>query len=237
MASIEQGFNASTVEPPKSFDPIPNGEYTLMITNSDLKPTQSGGKYYEFEIQVVEGPHRGRKLWERLNIVHKKQQVVEIARSQLGALCKAVRILQPKDTVELHNIPFVGTVVCKKRKDNGEFTNELTYKAENGQLVSPRPRMAGNFQPPPQPQQQQPPQQTYVQQYAQQAPQQQLQQQPVQQMQQQPVPGQQQAYAQQPVQQMQQQPVQQMQPAPQMQPMATADASRPAPWEPQQLQH
>ncbi len=33
--------------------------------------------------------------------------------------------MQPKDSVELHNIPLVITVKVKKRTDNDELTNEI----------------------------------------------------------------------------------------------------------------
>ena len=33
--------------------------------------------------------------------------------------------MQPKDSVELHNIPLLITVKLKKRSDNDELTNEI----------------------------------------------------------------------------------------------------------------
>jgi hypothetical protein len=36
-----------------------------------------------------------------------------------------VGVMQPRDSLELHNIPLQTTVRCKKRDDTGEIVNEL----------------------------------------------------------------------------------------------------------------
>ena len=33
--------------------------------------------------------------------------------------------MQPKDSMELHNLPLLVTVKCKKRDDNGDVVNEI----------------------------------------------------------------------------------------------------------------
>ena len=76
-----RGFNANNVEPADSFDPIPAGEYLCVITASDEKPTKSGnGTYLELEFEVIDGPHKGRKLWDRLNLNNPSEMAVKIAR-------------------------------------------------------------------------------------------------------------------------------------------------------------
>ena len=68
MADL-RGFDANTVEPNDSFDPLPNGDYLCIITASEMKPTKAGnGAFLELELQVLDGPHQGRKLWDRLNV-------------------------------------------------------------------------------------------------------------------------------------------------------------------------
>ena len=42
MADL-RGFDAETVEPNDSFDPISNGDYLCIITMSEMKPTAVGG--------------------------------------------------------------------------------------------------------------------------------------------------------------------------------------------------
>ncbi|MCA9028408.1 MAG: DUF669 domain-containing protein, partial [Planctomycetaceae bacterium] len=117
MADL-RGFDAQTVEPNDSFDPIPNGDYLCIITTSEMKPTKAGdGAYLELELQVLEGPYQGRKLWDRLNLNNANETTVKIARGTLSAICRAVGVLQPTDSCELHDLPLVAKVACRKRDD------------------------------------------------------------------------------------------------------------------------
>jgi len=124
MATLD--FNANDVEPTTPFEPLPAGKYLAEITASEMKPTKSGnGSYLQLEFTVLDGPCRGRKVWDRLCINHPNELTQKIARGNLSAICRAVGVMQPRDSVELHNLPLVVTVKCKKREDTGEITNEV----------------------------------------------------------------------------------------------------------------
>ena len=124
MATLD--FNANDVEPTAVFDPLPAGKYLAAITASEMKPTKAGnGSYLQLEFTVLDGPCKGRKVWDRLCLNHPNSQTVKISRGNLSAICRAVGVLQPKDSCELHNIPMCITVKCKKRDDNDEITNEV----------------------------------------------------------------------------------------------------------------
>ena len=125
MANLN-GFNANDVDPNISFDPIPAGKYLAAITASEMKPTKNGnGSYLELTFSVLEGEYQGRTLWARLNLNNPNATAVKIARSELSAICHAVGVMQPRDSVDLHNLPLVITVKLKKRDDTGELTNEI----------------------------------------------------------------------------------------------------------------
>ena len=49
---------------------------------------------------------------------------MQIARSELAELCKAVGVLSPKDSADLHNKPVVVRVALKKDRD-GNPRNEI----------------------------------------------------------------------------------------------------------------
>jgi hypothetical protein len=124
MATLN--FNANDVEPTTALDPLPAGKYLAEITASELKLTKSGnGNYLQLEFTVLDGPCKGRKVWDRLCINHPNDLTQKIARGNLSAICRAVGVMQPRDSVELHNLPLVVTVKCKKRADTGEITNEV----------------------------------------------------------------------------------------------------------------
>lgn len=125
MADLN-GFNANNVEPIGDFDPIPAGKYLAVITASEMKATKNGnGHYLELTFQVIEGPCKNRLLWSRLNLDNPNDLTVQIARAELSAICRAVGVTQPKDSVELHNLPLVVTVKCKNREDTGDVVNEI----------------------------------------------------------------------------------------------------------------
>jgi hypothetical protein len=138
MADL-RGFDAQTVEPNDSFDPIPNGDYLCIITTSEMKPTKAGdGAYLELELQVIEGPYQGRKLWDRLNLNNANETTVKIAKGTLSAICRAVGVLQPTDSCELHDLPLVAKVACRKRDDTDELTNVIkSYKKRDAVAAVP----------------------------------------------------------------------------------------------------
>ena len=119
-------FNANNVDPATDFEPIPADKYVAVITDSEMKSTKSGsGHYLELTFQVIDGPYKNRLLWSRLNLDNPNAQAVQIAQGELSAICRAVGVMQPKDSIELHNLPLSVTVKCKKREDTGDVTNEI----------------------------------------------------------------------------------------------------------------
>ena len=125
MADLN-GFNASEIEPIRSYDPIPAGKYLAAITSSEIKPTKNGnGSYLQLAFTILEGEFVGRLVWTRLTLEHENATAVKIARANLAAICRAVGVLTPKDSVELHSLPLVIRVACKQRPDTGELVNEI----------------------------------------------------------------------------------------------------------------
>lgn len=147
MANLT-GFDANQVEPTTDFEAIPAGKYLAMITDSEFKPTKSGaGSYLQLTFEILEGPYRGRILWARLNLENSNPTTVQIARAELSSICRAVGIMTPSDSVELHNLPLVITVKCKKRDDNGDVTNEIKGYAKK-EATKAQPAQATTAAPP-----------------------------------------------------------------------------------------
>jgi len=111
-------FDVSTYEAPKrtSFEPLPPGDYNAMITDSQMKITKSGtGEYLELTLQIIEGAHSGRRLWERLNVVNSNKVAEEIARSQLNGIKLACNIDKLESSEQLHDIPFIVSLDIDRR--------------------------------------------------------------------------------------------------------------------------
>lgn len=139
------GFNASDVDPNFAFEPIPAGKYLAVITESEQKPTKnSSGNFLQLTFQILEGEYKGRLVWARLNLDNSNATTVKIARSELSAICRAVGVMSPKDSVELHNLPLLITVGHKKRQDTGELSNVIKgYAKKDAAAAVRQPAMAG----------------------------------------------------------------------------------------------
>ena len=135
-------FNANEVEPSKAFDPIPAGKYIAVITDSEMKETRAGtGRYLQLEFEITDGEYAGRKLWSRLNIENQNAEAVRLARADLSAICRAVNVLTPSDSIDLHNLPLVIKVHCRKDKNTGEITNDIRgYESKAN--YKPEPKQA-----------------------------------------------------------------------------------------------
>lgn len=126
MADLGGIFNAEEVAPLGDRSPLPAGEYRCAIVKSEWKPTSRGdGKYLEFTFQILEGDCQGRMVWSRLNLQNPNGQAVQIARSELSSICRAIGKTKVSDTSEMHNEPLMVSVTVRKREDNGEPTNEV----------------------------------------------------------------------------------------------------------------
>ena len=146
------GFDANTVEPVSSnFDPIPAGKYLAMIVDSQEKTSQKGHTYLNLEFEVIDGEFKGRKVWTGLNLQHPDPKTVKFARSELAEICKAVGVLKPADSVQLHNLPLVINVKVTKRKDNDDLQNRIkgyAAKAAACQAAPAQQAPAGSTTPP-----------------------------------------------------------------------------------------
>lgn len=137
MATLNN-FDANQVDPSVALDPLPAGKFLAVVSESELKPTKTGGgKYLQLTFQIIDGEFKGRLVWARLNLENKSEMTVKIARGELSAICRAIGVMQPKDSVELHNVPLEINVGLKKRDDNGEFTNVIKGYAKKGGGGSP----------------------------------------------------------------------------------------------------
>lgn len=139
MANL-RGFDASVVEPTKSLDPLPNGKYVAALIDSEERPTKAGtGSFLMLTFEILDGGHKGRRVWARLNLNNPSAKAVEMAQAELSAICRAVGVLSPNDSVDLHNLPMIIDVRCRKRADTGELSNEIVAYEPRPTAAAPAP--------------------------------------------------------------------------------------------------
>ncbi len=73
----------------QSFEPIPQGEYTLVCVNAEINENKKGtGEYIKCEFEVDGGEQNGRKVFHMFNIKNENVKAVEIGLGQLKTFLK-----------------------------------------------------------------------------------------------------------------------------------------------------
>ena len=137
MALINYPVDEQAVE--ESFDVIPAGEYIAIIENSDYTPNKKGsGQYLKLTYQIIDGPLKGRKLFENLNIENANNQAQEIARKSLNSIALAVGIKTViRDSTELHNKPLKIDVKVKENDEYGKQNQIKKHMSLNEETSTP----------------------------------------------------------------------------------------------------
>lgn len=108
-------FNADEHDDPISFDVMPDGTILdVEIESTEQKPNKKGdGAYLEIVFLATDGEHKGRKLWERLNLWTERdttsdtkeakaaRNMLAMAHRSLAAICRGIGKLQVDNHEEL----------------------------------------------------------------------------------------------------------------------------------------
>ena len=141
-----KGFDASKYEPQSSFDPLPAGWYECYIANSERKPTKAGtGEYIQLELEIMGPTHAGRKVWDRLNIINNNDTAVQIALAMLSSICRAVGVMNPEDSAELHNKPLMVKLNISKDEQYGDRNEVKEYAKKEGAVPPAAPGRKSPF--------------------------------------------------------------------------------------------
>lgn len=144
MAQLGRNFDASGVPPKTDFENLPPGDYPVMIVASEMKATKDGaGNFLSLELEVTDGPAKGRKLWDRLNLVNKNEKAVEIAERTLSAICHATGVMNVQDSEQLHGRTMLAKVKIGKAQEGYAPRNEIsTYEPIAGGAAQANPTPA-----------------------------------------------------------------------------------------------
>lgn len=126
------GFDTSDVTPDAgapaggSYDPIPDGEYTLKALEAEERPTSRGdGTYIKVKFEVTKGEHAGRLLWQNFNINNPSPRAQQIGRQQLVAWAAACGRPEADDTDKLLERPFRADVMIEKGTGGYKDSNRI----------------------------------------------------------------------------------------------------------------
>lgn len=114
------------------FEPLPDqgkDGYLAIIRASSVKPAKNdpASEVVTLVADILEPEkYNKRKHFCRFNTKNKNAQAQNIGLSQFKAFKAAVGVMSPRDTIELHNIPFRMHLKVKEN-DRDEMQNELKY--------------------------------------------------------------------------------------------------------------
>lgn len=149
MASLDGGFNSNE----HKANLFPEGRFRFLIQSSDLveakKENASIGTDWEFKLICISEQYMNKPLTRRMayarhsNSPNLKQQV-DIGKAQIADICRAVNVLEPKDTTELNGKQFEADVKIK-----GDFNNLSKIKpCGSPQAASATPSTTAEKTPP-----------------------------------------------------------------------------------------
>ena len=128
MARFDNSFDATGIEPAAGYDVLPAGKYAVHIIESEMRVTSNGmGQFLWLMMDILEGPQKGRKVFDQLNLVNQNPTTVEIAQRALSAICHATGKLHVTDSEELHLIPMTIQVMVKPPKNGYGERNAIRY--------------------------------------------------------------------------------------------------------------
>lgn len=139
MAQIGH-FDATTVDPNVGFPLVPPGKYNAHIVASDMRPTKDGtGQYLYLELEIIDGPEQGKKLFERLNLINGNDTTVRIAQQTLSQICHAIGVMSVSDSEQLHARRMVVDVRVEPGKGAYRDSNRIVSYAAIGATAAPSP--------------------------------------------------------------------------------------------------
>jgi len=138
---LGETFSAAELQPSTpSYDLLPAGWYTAIITEAELKDTKSGtGQYIKVRYDVTGPSCQGRVVFGNFNIKNQNVKAEEIGRQQLGDLMRALGLPAVNDTDQLINGHL--SIKVDIRPASGEYgaQNEVKGWKSNTASLPPQP--------------------------------------------------------------------------------------------------
>ena len=137
---LGETYSAAELLPSQSYDLLPSGWYTCIITEAELKATKAGtGEYIKVRYDITGPSGQGRVVFGNFNIKNPNPKAEEIGRQQLGDLMRALGLSAVHDTDQLINGHL--TIKVDIRPASGEYNaqNEVKGWKSNTASLPPQP--------------------------------------------------------------------------------------------------
>jgi len=133
MASLDEEFSTDQLPEPQSYDTIPAGWYSCLVSDAEVKRTNDGtGKYIKLRLDITGPRCGGRCVFTNINTNNKSDKAQEIGRQQLNSIMRSVGLSRLRDTDELLNKPMQIKVAIRRSEEYGDQNEVKAYKAIEG---------------------------------------------------------------------------------------------------------
>lgn len=145
MANFD--WSQEDYDTPTDFAIIPEGtEVRMKCTEAEDKETSTGGEMIAATFSIIEGEHKGRKIWMNFNTVNKSEKAQNFGRRMIAGWSRAAGKPNAKNTDQLLEAPFwaklgveVGT---GQYKDKNIIASFLMPEEGGAAAQAPKPTSA-----------------------------------------------------------------------------------------------
>ena len=127
-------FDSTGMEPPTDFAPIPADQYDVVVTNTELRPTRTGGQQMVVELTVTSGDYANRKLWYRINTACSNPEAVRIGMDQLQRMSLSLGVRSFNATEELHGRECIASVIVTHDPKYGDGNDIKSFRPKTQQV-------------------------------------------------------------------------------------------------------
>lgn len=125
MASIGNAYDPDA-KPSAGYTPLPLDDYTLEIVESSYDANKDGdGMVLALKAQIMGGEFDQRPYFIWMDLENDDQDKQNRGQRDFAGLRRAIGILNPQDTEELHFKPFKVTIGTYTQKSTGEPKNTI----------------------------------------------------------------------------------------------------------------
>jgi hypothetical protein len=106
--------------------PLPAGDFMVYVAASEMRINQdNGNQSLSLTLDVMQPETmQGRKVFSNYTMSSHNEEAVRIGMQQLAQVCRAVGVMSPSDSTELHDIPFFVRLIAKQL-DSGKVVNNV----------------------------------------------------------------------------------------------------------------
>ena len=135
----ELGYNSSEVS---SSGAIPNGDYSSVVTQAEVKTTHKAGDAHVLTLQIVDGPHKGENISHNYFCVNSSNEMAaRIAKQGLKAISEAVGKPDSQNTDDLIGVPF--TIHLTHKINDSGYPDYSFYTKSSSLKAAPQSAIPG----------------------------------------------------------------------------------------------